>query len=431
MTPELKPDRRVLYKSVPAKVLELVGHDSVLLDVGQFGVIQAMRSEVIAIADPCEVLGRSLLASIASTDWELASRRAALIRKLIAMESGRTEAAKEYARELSISERQLWRLVADYERHETVSGLIPRTSGRKMGARVLDISRERIISEKIETYFMTPERPTLKALTERIATACRDVSLPPPSERTIARRLEAYQNRESQKHRIGSKKAKYIYEAMPGHVEVSAPLERVEIDHTPLDVMARSDDPYCNFIGRPWLTIAIDVYTRCVLGIHIGFEPPSILSVALCLTHAVLPKLPADEFGVPLDWPMDGLPKEIVVDNGKDFVSAAFCRGCDEHGILLTLRPVGSPHYGGTIERLIGTMVGQCHLLPGTTKNSVKAKGDYDSIKHATLTLSEVRTWFVEQLLGRYHLKEHRMIRVPPMVAWHRAKEGDSGPQSH
>ena len=431
MTPELKPDRRVLYKSVPAKVLELVGHDSVLIDMGEFGVIQAKRCEVIAIADPCEVLGKSLLASISSADWDQASRRAAVIRKLIAMESGRTEAAQQYAGELGISERQLWRLIADYERHDTVSGLVPQASGRKTGARVLDLSKERIISDKIETYFLTRERPTLTALTERIATACRDVGLSPPCDRTIARRLEAYRNRDAQKRRVGGKQAKYIYEAMPGHVEANVPMERVEIDHTPMDVMVRSDDPYCDFVGRPWLTVAIDVYTRCVLGIHIGFEPPSILSVALCLTHAVLPKLPAEEFGVPLDWPMDGMPKEIVVDNGKDFVSEAFRRGCDEHGILLTLRPVGSPHYGGTIERLIGTMVGQCQLLPGTTKNSVKARGDYDSVKHATMTLREVRSWFVEQLLGRYHLKEHRMIRIPPLVAWNRAHEDDHGAQSH
>src|SRR3546814_16101516 len=66
-------------------------------------------------------------------------------------------------------------------------------------------------------------------------------------------------------------------------------------------------------------------------------------------------------------------------------------------------------------------MVGQCHLLPGTTKNSVKAKGEYDAQKHAALTLSEVRRWFVEQLLGRYHLREHRMLRIPPQVAWQNA----------
>ena len=45
---------------------------------------------------------------------------------------------------------------------------------------------------------------------------------------------------------------------------------------------------------------------------------------------------------------------------------------------------------GGTIERVIGTLIGQCHLLPGTTKNSVRAKGDYDSKKHAAMTLRQI-----------------------------------------
>ena len=40
-------------------------------------------------------------------------------------------------------------------------------------------------------------------------------------------------------------------------------------------------------------------------------------------------------------------------------------------------RPPGSPHFGGHIERLIGTMMGAVHLLPGTTQSSVAAKGSY------------------------------------------------------
>src|SRR3546814_19853933 len=104
-------------------------------------------------------------------------------------------------------------------------------------------------------------------------------------------------------------------------------------DLTPLDVFARSDEPLCDYVGRPWLTMAIDVCTRCVLGIYIGFEPPSILSVALCLTHAVLLKNPAEEVGVPLDWSMQGQTKEIVVDTGKDFHSLSFQPRCAAHGI--------------------------------------------------------------------------------------------------
>lgn len=425
MAPDLKPGRRALYKSLPGEVLELVGHDSAMVDLGEFGIVEVQRSELIAIAEPNEVR-ESSLAAIPEDVWAEARRRALAVRRIAAVELGRSDAVRQSAIELGLSERQLWRLIKDYESHQTVSGMRAQPTGRKVGTKVLDLAVERIIANKIDTYYLAPERPTVKALTERIATACREANLNPPNGRTISRRLESYQDRASQMRRMGSKQAKYTFEPMPGHVEVSAPLERVEIDHTPLDVIVRSDDPYCDYVGRPWLTVAIDVYTRCVLGMHIGFEPPSVLSVALCVTHAVLPKNPAAEFGVPEEWPMHGLPKEIVVDNAKEFISPTFRRGCDEHNIILSTRPIGAPHYGGTIERLIGTMVGQCHLLPGTTKNSVKAKGDYDSVKHAVMTLRGVRRWFVEQLLGRYHVKEHRMLRIPPLVAWMRSQEGGS-----
>lgn len=43
-------------------------------------------------------------------------------------------------------------------------------------------------------------------------------------------------------------------------------------------------------IGRPWVTLAIDVATRMVMGYKASFEAPSRLSVALCLTRAVAPK---------------------------------------------------------------------------------------------------------------------------------------------
>ncbi|MBD8879795.1 DDE-type integrase/transposase/recombinase [Rhodanobacter sp. 7MK24] len=424
MAPELRPQRMAFYRGAVVKVIELIFHDAAVIDM-EGTKLTVKRRELLPMADPEDVLGKTDVAAVPSGQWDPADTRAGAIRLLLSKKSGRTAEAQKQASALGISERQFWRLVSDYKLHETVSGLIRQAPGRKAGTTVLDPGVERVIAEKIDSYYLQPERPTVTALHERIAVACREQSLQPPTRATVAKRVRNYETRAAQRRRIGSKKAKYLYEAMPGHVKVSARLERVEIDHTPMDVMVRSDDPYCDYIGRPWLTVAIDVYTRCILGIHIGFEPPSILSVALCLTHAVLPKVPAAEFGVPLDWPMQGLPREIVVDNGKDFVSAAFKRGCMEHGIVLCYRPVGSPHYGGSIERLIGTMVGQCHLLPGTTKNSVKAKGEYDSAKHAVLTLRQARTWFVEQLLGRYHVNEHRMIRIPPIEMWKRAAEGD------
>jgi hypothetical protein len=43
-------------------------------------------------------------------------------------------------------------------------------------------------------------------------------------------------------------------------------------------------------LGRPWLTLAIDVASRMVTGFYVSLDAPSTLSVPLALTQAVLPK---------------------------------------------------------------------------------------------------------------------------------------------
>jgi putative transposase len=140
-----------------------------------------------------------------------------------------------------------------------------------------------------------------------------------------------------------------------------------QIDYSLADVIV-VDSRYRKRIGRPWLSVAIDVATRCVLGVHIALEAPSALAVALCLEHACLPKNRPGALSLSeAPWPMFGLPRRILVDNGAKFHGAALARGCSEYGIVPSHRPVARPHFGGHIERLIGTLMGRVHLLPGTT----------------------------------------------------------------
>ena len=164
-------------------------------------------------------------------------------------------------------------------------------------------------------------------------------------------------------------------------------------------------------IGRPWLTLAVDVATRVVVGFYLSMEAPSSTSVALCLSQAILPKESwLKSRGLACTWPVWGLPAAVHTDNGVDFTAAALRRGCDEHDIRLILRPIATPHYGGHIERLIGTLMGRVHLLPGTTGSNTHDRGDYPSESNARLTMVELEQWLtleccrrpkVDQLGGR------------------------------
>jgi putative transposase len=124
--------------------------------------------------------------------------------------------------------------------------------------------------------------------------------------------------------------------------------------------------------------------------------------------------------GITAAWPTSGLPEAIHIDNAKEFRSRALQRGAEEYGVALIHRPVGTPHYGGHIERLIGTMMGAVHLLPGTTFSDVEERGDYDSAAKATMTLDELERWFALEIV-RYHAERHRSLGIPPFAAWHEA----------
>lgn len=172
-------------------------------------------------------------------------------------------------------------------------------------------------------------------------------------------------------------------------------------------------------IGRPTLTLAIDVNTRLALGFYLSLEAPSLTAVALCLTHAVIDKTAwLASRGIAADWPAHGIPKTIHVDSGAEFHARAFERACAEHRIDLSYRPPGTPRFGGHIERLIGTMLGAVHLIPGSHFSNIRERGDLDPEAEAVMTLRELETYLALEIVGAYHARIHKALDMPPAAAW-------------
>lgn len=128
------------------------------------------------------------------------------------------------------------------------------------------------------------------------------------------------------------------------------PLQRVECDHTLLDVIVL-DDKTLLPIGRPTITSLLDIYTGYPLGIYIGFEPPSYTAVMQALVHAISPKTYVKEKypSVVNEWRAYGLPELLVVDNGKEFLSKHLEDACLQLGIELYHCPSRKPWYKGQL----------------------------------------------------------------------------------
>jgi putative transposase len=117
----------------------------------------------------------------------------------------------------------------------------------------------------------------------------------PPSYRTVLRVLEPVINKKKKSIRSpGWKGSTLSVKTRDGFdLDISYSNQVWQCDHTRADVLLVDKDG--NLLGRPWLTTVIDSYSRCIVGINIGFDAPSSQVVSLALRHAILPKKYGEE----------------------------------------------------------------------------------------------------------------------------------------
>lgn len=357
--------------------------------------------------------------------WDEACRRTDAIRRFLSgrIDSATTAEVAELAAEMDVSQATAYRLIKLLRSGGTVLSLVARKRGRPEGHRVLDDQREQIVRTTINAYHLKRTRPTVSQLVRDVQTNCISAGLKPPHRRTIVARLNDIDLQKRAKRR-GERKIVKATTAVPGQFSVSRPLGVVQIDHTKADVFV-VDEETRQPIGRPWLTLAMDVYSRMVTGFYLTMDAPSRLSTSLCLLHSVFDKSAwLRERTIAEPWPVAGLPDMVHVDNGADFRSRAFKRGCQDAGMAIEWRPPGEPRFGGHIERLIGTQMGRLHLLPGTTFSNEQELGDYNPKQHAALTLRELERYIALDIVGSYHQSIHSSLGRPPIAVW-REHEGD------
>ncbi|EKT4532776.1 DDE-type integrase/transposase/recombinase [Pseudomonas aeruginosa] len=364
------------------------------------------------------------VATLPDEAWAQARHRTEIIGPLAALEVVGHEAADEAAQALGLSRRQVYVLIRRARQGTgLVTDLTPGRSGGGKGKGRLPEPVERIIRELLQKRFLTKQKRSLAAFHREVAQACKTQKLPVPARNTVAQRIAGLHPAKIARSRGGQDAARPLQGAGGIPPEVTMPLEQVQIDHTVIDLIV-VDERDRQPIGRPYLTLAIDVFTRCVLGLVVTLEAPSAVSVGLCLAHAACDKRPwLEGLNVEMDWPMSGKPRLLYLDNAAEFKSEALRRGCEQHGIRLDYRPPGQPHYGGIVERIIGTAMQMIHdELPGTTFSNPGQRGEYDSEKMATLTLRELERWLA-LAVGTYHGSVHNGLLQPPAARWAEAVE--------
>jgi putative transposase len=260
--------------------------------------------------------------------------------------------------------------------------------------------------------YCTRQKPSVAAAYREIQRRAKKQGLEPPSPSTLWRRISKLDPAEIAKREPLSKMTKSSGQSS---LVASEPLGIVQIDHTPVDLIL-VDSHERKPIGRPYLTVAIDVFSRCICGFYLSLDPPSATSVALCITSIIANKSAwLVEHDIDAEWPLHGKPDCIHVDNGSEFHGEAFERGCSQHGIKIQYRPPGKPHYGGIVERVLGTLMKLVHEIPGTTFSNIEERGSYISEKLACLTIKELEKWLLIAITKFYHNAPHKSLGKSPL----------------
>lgn len=418
---QIKINEYVEFEKETYKVSELISFSEII------GVsIKNRRAKRLFIKDVKPITPENIdenvavfkdLSDISDNEYKQMEERYTAIQPLLSENISRADIEK-YAQELDIHYTTLYRWLKNYKSTGTLLGLISKPSGRVKGETRLAHSTEEIIQKAIETYYLTKQKPSIQAVINKINIECKNRGLQSPGKNTIRNRIHKISEYEKLKKQGSRSIARTKFEPVPGKFEADYPLQLIEIDHTRADIIL-VDDETRQPIDRPWITIAIDIYSRMIVGYYLTLNAPSVTSVAMCITNAILPK---DNLLLRLDidsnWDVWGFPDTIHVDNGADFRAEAVKRAGLMHGINIEFRPIGKTSYGGHVERAIGTIMNATHELPGTTFSNISKRGEYDSDKNASMTFSEYEKWLVTFITKVYHKRKHHGIGMSPEQLW-------------
>jgi putative transposase len=413
------------------KSIELIGVDRVLaydMETGKTECVTVDEIQIRVLDSDREADPRIDLDAIAEEDWQEARRRLAAITALLDYPKRTRAQAEEIAKTNGVHVATIYVWLRTYEEAHLLSSLLPQKRGRRTGTRLLPEKTEVIIDSSAKKKYRVPERNRMASIIEDVQRACKQANIPAPHPNTIRSRLAEIPAAPLLRDRGQQDLAHTLYEPIKGHFPgADFPLAVVQIDHSPANIIVVDEDNR-EPLSRPWITLAICVFTRMIVGLYISLFRPSAQAVGLALRRAILPKKDyLKSVGVQGDWPVWGLMQTVHADNAREFRCQMVTTACEEYSIDLHWRPLKTPHYGAHIERLMGTVATDTANLPGKTFENVIARSGYNPSKEAIFTLKEFETDFVDFVVNKYHIRKHSSLGTAPLTYWSDAVLGNNG----
>jgi transposase InsO family protein len=214
-----------------------------------------------------------------------------------------------------------------------------------------------------------------------------------------------------------------------GRLRATRPGEYVVLDTQDLDVFAM-EPVTCRWVGVQ-LTVAQDLFTRCIVGLRVTPASTKAVDVAGVLYEAVAGREAPASWPHEAVWPYHGVPvnlifdemavppagpvcapETLVVDHGKVFLSAHVLAVCTRLGISIQPAQPHKPTDKPTVERFFRTLrEGLIQHLPAYKGPDVHARGARIE-EQAFLFLNELEEVIREWLATVYHHAKHAGLTV-------------------
>lgn len=337
---------------------------------------------------------------------------------------------------LDLTPRTVSRWIRRYQvSHQDIRSLVPSYHQRGPHQSQMSPFVETLLQQAIKQTYLTNVRAPVthvinsfqKLIIIENTKRSPEEQLPTPGNMTVYRYLQRLDSLEVDRTRLGLVRAERNHHQSGLGPLPTRPNQRAEFDFAQLDLLVV--DPVDRLpIGRPTLAAIRDKYTGYPLGIFISFDPPSYRLVMECLLYAILQKNHVQPlFQTQHAYLAFGVPEVLVVDNAIE-LDRDLEMACLQLGIELQDMPVRKPWFKGSIERWFRTLnTDLIHVIPGTTFSHFLERGEYDSQKHACMTLDRLwellHLWIVDVYTQEVHegVGGHPQGKGVPAQLWQRA----------
>jgi putative transposase len=318
---------------------------------------------------------------------------------------------------IPVSARTARRWVAMYKKAEAIYGsgylgLLPQTHRRGNSTCKLPEATTTLMAAVIHEDYETHKQKSIYASWSALQIACKGQGLLAPSYETFRQAVRDGAGHSQTLKRMGPRAA-YKQEPFYWELELKTPrhgdrpFEIAHLDHTELDIELVCSMTGRN-LGRPWLSLLTDSFSRRVLAVSPSFDPPSYRSCMMIIRECVARH--------------NRLPQIFVVDGGSEFGSVYFETILARYECIKKTRPPAKARFGSVVERLFGTCNSQfIHNLRGNTQIMRQVRQVTASVnpKHeAVWTLADLHEHLTCYLYNVYDSLPHPALGQSPGDAY-------------